>query len=217
MKTKRKPPERKDVSLAAMRPHPRNYREHPDDQVEHLVRSIEDHGIYRDVVLARDLTILAGHGIAKAARKAGLMTLPAIVLDVGPNDPSALKLLAGDNEIGRLSEVDDRALTDLLKEFEVGDLLGTGFDAMSLQALLQVTRPESELAKSDPHSEWTGMPEFETGKDPVKLIVSFETEKDRAKFYKQIGATTINKNTSGVWSIWWPERKKKDLGSVRFQ
>ena len=41
------------VAVADLRPHPRNYRTHPIDQVEHLVASLDKHGMYRSVVFVR--------------------------------------------------------------------------------------------------------------------------------------------------------------------
>lgn len=50
------------VDPKRLKPHPRNYRGHPDDQLAHIERSIRDNGVYRNVLVARDYTILAGHG-----------------------------------------------------------------------------------------------------------------------------------------------------------
>lgn len=96
--------------------HPKNYRVHPDDQLEHLMKSIEQNGFYRNVVIAKDNTILAGHGVVKASRKLGLTSVPVIRLDIDSNSSKALKVLAGDNELGKLAEVNDRALSEVLKE-----------------------------------------------------------------------------------------------------
>ena len=81
-------------------------------------------------MVAEDSTILAGHGVVIAAKKMGLKTVPIIRLKVAADDPRALKVLAGDNEIGHLGEVNDRALTDLLKDLQSAEngLLGTGYD-----------------------------------------------------------------------------------------
>ena len=70
------------VEIAQLKPHPRNYRDHPDDQLEHLVQSIKDNGFYRNAVVSRDSVILAGHGVVKAAQKIGLKEIPVIRLDV---------------------------------------------------------------------------------------------------------------------------------------
>jgi ParB-like chromosome segregation protein Spo0J len=116
-----------EVALDQLKPHPRNYQEHPDDEIEHIMESIKTHGFYRNIVIAQDGTILAGHGVVIAARRLGYTSIPAIRTNYLYDDTDALKLLIGDNEIRHLAEVDDRALTVLLKELrEIDDLLGTG-------------------------------------------------------------------------------------------
>src|SRR5262245_55372260 len=78
------------VEIATLKRHPKNYREHPPEQIEHLKRSIREHGFYRNVVVARDDTILAGHGVVAAARHLGLKTMPVIRLAIDPDTPAAL-------------------------------------------------------------------------------------------------------------------------------
>ena len=207
------------VAIADLKEHPRNYRSHTAEQIDHLARSIAGHGFYRNVVIARDNTILAGHGVVRAAVRIGKARLPAVRLDVDPDDPRALKIMASDNEIARLAEVDDRALTELLKdvmESDVDGLLGTGFDHRRLAALAFVTRPESELEDFDAAAEWVGMPAYESGAPPPRVVVSFETPAAREEFMRRLGATVINKKTRTVWSIWWPEKRKDDLSALRF-
>jgi ParB-like nuclease family protein len=209
------------VSVAALKPHPRNYRTHPEDQLEHIIKSIETHGFYRNIVVARDNTILAGHGVTEAAKKMGRAQVPVIRLDVGPDDPSALKVIAGDNEIGRLGEVDDRALTDLLKEIaSSGDaaLLGTGFDEQQLAALVFTTRPFSELATLDEASEWVGMPSYEEGGTNFKLVMNFKTAEDREEFLKKykirVDKNAVKGNTT---STRWPWTDRENRANVRFE
>ena len=55
------------LPLAELRPHPRNDGTHPPDELAHLKASITTHGVYRNVVIAQDGTILAGHGVIQAA------------------------------------------------------------------------------------------------------------------------------------------------------
>jgi hypothetical protein len=206
------------LSLAELRPHPRNYREHTEDQIIHIIESLKEHGYYRNVVVARENTILAGHGVVKAALRMAWTRIPGIRLDVGPDDPAALKVLTGDNEIARLAEVDDRLLTELLKEIkddELSDLLGTGYDPQMLAALAFVTRPASEITDFDEAAEWAGMPEFDSHVDPTRVIISFQSEEDRDAFVKQYDFAYTGRGK--VYTAWWPPRPRRDLDSVRFE
>jgi hypothetical protein len=208
-----------NASVADLHPHPRNYRVHPDDQLEHLIQSIKEHGLYRNVVVAKDGTILAGHGVVQAVTKMGLETIPVIRLNIAPDSPAALKVLAGDNEIGHLGEVDDRMFTEILKEIRDTDpfgLMGTGYDDMMLANLLFVTRPESEIASIDEAAHWVGMPEYDPSGRPVQIVISFRSQEDRAEFARSIGLK-IKKKEAASWTTWYPWRESDDLSSVRFE
>lgn len=209
-----------DVALDQLKPHPRNYQAHPDDELEHIMESIKTHGFYRNVVIARDGTILAGHGVTEAARRMGLERVPAIRVDYAPDDPRALKLLVSDNEIRHLAEVDDRALTELLRdlnETELG-LLGTGYDPMMLANLAMVTRPAHEIEDLDAAAQWVGMPDYEDkGEDRIQIIVNFANEEDRQEFCRILGIDASKIGDDGRQrSIWWPKRIGNDLHAVRF-
>lgn len=221
------------VPAETLRPHPRNYKAHPDDQLDHIAASLRQHGFYRNVVVARDGTILAGHGVVEAAtKKLGWTEIPVIRLDLDPESRLALKVLASDNELPKFAETDDRALTELLREVagdeSVGGLIGTGFDEQMLAALVMNTRPASEIANLDAAAEWSGagMPECDPGSLVFRLVVLFRSESDRNSFVEKfrIQLTRKQKPTSatsgaadqGVWSAWYPPRERDDLVSVRW-
>jgi len=197
-------------------PHPRNYRKHPMSQLRHIIDSIQTNGFYRNVVVAKDLTILAGHGVVDAAIHMGLQKIPVITMDIEPNDPRAIKLLTGDNEISNLSEVNDRLLTELLKEVmgeqELG-LTGTGFDTEQLASLLMVTRPTTEIKDKNEAAEWIGMPDWEVEPAPLKVIVSFANKSDRNDFAELVGYNLTDKTTS----VWYPPRTREDNSGLRFE
>lgn len=204
------------VRVSDLRPHPRNYRTHPKDQVDHLIESIREHGFYRNIVIARDGTILAGHGVVQAAQKMGLDYIPVIRLDIDKDDPRALKVLTGDNEIAHLGEIDDRALSELLKEikdYDITGLRGTGYDEKMLANLVFVTRPQSEVEDFNAAAEWVGMPEYTFEEQPLKITVSFRNEKDRNEFGRLLGITMTEKTKAA----WWPPKEREDPASLKFQ
>ena len=207
------------VPLDDLRPHPRNYRAHPEDQLAHIVASIREHGFYRNVVATRDGTVLAGHGVVAASRQLGLPSVPTIRLDVEPDDPRALRVLTGDNAIANLADDDDRMLTELLRELhddDVDGLLGTGFDDQMLAALAMTTRPKAEIEDGDAAAEWLGMPTFDPGADEIRLVVRFRSSNDLKNFLtKKLGGQQPHKREGGL-SVWWPDEGKADLSSVVF-
>lgn len=215
-------PESDLVSIDLLKPHPLNYRTHPDDQIEQLTQSIEQHGFFRKVVAANDYTILAGHGLVQAALALNLPRVPVVKLPIEPDSPAALRILVGDNETTRLGEVDDRALTGLLKKIKDSDqygLEGTGFDNMMLANLAMVTRPASEVRDIDTAAEWVGMPEYDAdGTDGPKMIVRFRSEDDRRAFIDHAGLEGVisAQGKDKTMSVWWPKKEVFEASTLRF-
>ena len=180
--------------ISQLKPHAKNYRKHPPDELRHLVASIERHGLYRNVVAARDGTVLAGHGVVEAAKAAGHDRVPVVTLDLDPNEDRAVKVLVGDNEIGRMAESDDRQLTDLLREVSLGDpanLLGTGFDAVTLANLALTTRPWAELATEADARKWAGDKDATPEEKGYPLIISFRNDEDIRAFAAKTGLDPV--------------------------
>jgi ParB-like chromosome segregation protein Spo0J len=208
---------RDTVPLASLKPHPKNYREHDEAQLAHLRQSIRDYGLYRTVVIAREDTILAGHGVVQAALQLGIKYIPVIKLDLDPLEARALKVLVGDNEIGHRADIDDRALTEMLKEIKGDDatlLQGTGFDAQSLAALAFVTRPASEIADIDAAAHWAGMPEYEVSPGKEQLILNFPTTEDRDRFVAEYGIVIMFRQKR-TWTARWPHEPRENLVDQR--
>jgi hypothetical protein len=200
--------------LASLKAHPRNYRQHGPKQLEHITASLQEHGAYRPVVTAKDGTILVGHGVVQAARQAGLDVIPTLTLDLEPDDPRALKILVGDNEIGLLADIDDRVLSELLKEIHEADVLvGTGYDPQMLAALVMVTRPASEIQDQNAAAAWVGLPDYEETPTPFKVVVNCATEEDQRAFlvFAQVQADQCRHHGT-VTSIWWPLRHRGNSG-----
>jgi ParB-like chromosome segregation protein Spo0J len=169
------------VPLHELRPHPRNYRQHPEEQLVHLAQSLREHGLYRNVVVAQDGTILAGHGVVAAAPEAGLSEIGVVRLPLGPEDPRALKLLAADNELPRLADDDDDALAQLLSEIRDDDaagLLGTGYDDGELTALV------ARLSLPEPGDADTG----EDGTGVCAVIIDCSTEVEQRSLIDRLTA-----------------------------
>lgn len=216
------------IPIADLKPHSRNYRAHPADQLAHITESIRAHGFYRNVVVARENTILAGHGVVQAAQAMGYEHVPVVRLDVDPESTVALKVLIGDNEIADRGEVDDRALTDILREIAERDdngLLGTGFDEAMLANLVFVTRPVREIGSYDAAAEWAaaGMPDYDTGQNAFRLIITFASDEDRAAFVEQVGgkagvhgAVAAKGHVQRALSMSWPPTGRRDWSSVVF-
>lgn len=196
------------VPVDCLRAHPRNYRGHPESQRAHIRASLVEHGQYRNVVVAQDDTVLAGHGVWLSAKDLGWTHIDVIRLPIASDSPAAYKVLVGDNEISTGADIDDRTLVDLLRavrdESGIDALLGTGYSQEQLAALVFVTRPPDQIATADEADEWVGMPEYQQYLENIRLSVQFRTVEDRARFLELIGA----KATEKTKTIWWPHRDR---------
>lgn len=207
----------KPMSVSDLKPHPKHYKSHPQDQIDHISKSIKQHGFYRNVIVSKDGTILDGHALVKAAEISGIKEVPTITLDIDPNGPQAVKLMASQNEIQKLSEVDDRKLSEILKEVSDKDNLdGTGYDKMMLANLAMVTRSANEIKDINEAAEWVGMPDYEPKDDFIKYTIQFRSAEDRQKFAQLTGMELFS-NERKTWSAWWPKKEKEDLSSVKYE
>jgi len=207
------------INVSELKEHPRNYKQHPEQQLEHIIKSIEEHGFYRNIVIAKDNTILAGHGVALACKSMGKQKVPVIRLDIDSDSTQALKVLTSDNEIGNLAMVDDRQLSEVLKDIldDDLDLTGTGFNEDQLSALIYTTRDANEIETIDEANEWVGIADYENKPDSIKVMVHFDTEEDRDNFMQLLDNPHVNYKMGKTWKIWYPERGNEDPSSIRFE
>lgn len=212
------------VLVSWLKPHPRNYKKHPPEQIAHLIHSIDQHGFYRNVVATRAGVILAGHGVVQAVLEMGLYgpkEIPAILLDIDENDPRALKIMLSDNEIAAGAAVDDRLLTNLLKEVSIADtLVGTGYDKQSLTARVFASTGAGEISNEQAAAQWAGagMPEHDGKSGVVKLVIDFDSVEMRDKFVKEkdVKLNSSDTTTANV-SAWWPPRSRQDGSSLLWE
>lgn len=108
------------VPLDALHPHPRNYRAHPEAQIGRLAASLARFGQVRSVVVQAGADgrylIVAGHGLAEAAKREGYATLEADVIPAHWTADAIEGYLIADNESSREAEDDLTQLAAMLEE-----------------------------------------------------------------------------------------------------
>ena len=113
--------ENRVVALDTLTPHKRNYNRHGDAQLADLRESLRQFGQVRSVVVQADksgkrYTIVAGHGIAEAARAEGYTELRADVIPHSWSDARVLAYLAADNELARHGDPDQEQLAAIVRD-----------------------------------------------------------------------------------------------------
>jgi hypothetical protein len=131
------------VPAGQLRPHPKNWRTHPEAQRDALRGVLAEIG-YADALLTRELAdgslqLIDGHLRAETTPD---MEVPVLVLDL--DDAETAKLLALHDPLTGMAEVDHDVLTDLLAEVET--------ESEALQAMLDrmLAEPEPPAEEDEP-------------------------------------------------------------------
>jgi hypothetical protein len=114
----------------------RNARQHSDEQIAQIVRSITEFGFTSPVLLDENGVLIAGHGRLAAARQLGMVEVPAIAIH-GLDEVQKQALRIADNKLALNASWDDELLrTELMDLRDVGFDLGlTGFGEMEIGQL----------------------------------------------------------------------------------
>lgn len=203
-------PSIKTAQVADLIPYARNSRTHSDEQVSQIAASIKEFGFLNPVIVDGENGIIAGHGRLLAAKKLGMIEVPAVEAS-HLTDAQRRAYIIADNKLALNAGWDDEMLRvefDELKEFGF-DLDLTGFSVGEITGI----NLERENGATDANEEWEGMPEFQS-EDPCfrKLVVSFDHPDDVAEFFSIIGQSDTGKTKS----IWFPEKERRDLESLRW-
>ena len=128
--------------IDALVPYARNSREHSDEQVQQIVRSIQEFGFTNPVLIDEAGSIIAGHGRVMAARHVGLTEVPTITL-AGLTDDQRRAYVIADNKLALNAGWDMSMLRDELLDLQDGgfavELLG--FTPTEIEVITKQVEP----------------------------------------------------------------------------
>ena len=113
------------VAPDSIRPLENNPRRHGERQLAELVKSVEQFGQYRPLVVDETGEILAGNGLYTALVRVGIEKI-AVYRVKGLTDGQKKKLILSDNRLGELSNDDFDLVEEMLRE--IGDFEVPGYD-----------------------------------------------------------------------------------------
>jgi len=121
------------INVENLIPYARNARTHSEKQIAQIAASIKEFGFLSPLVVAKDNTILCGHGRFYAAQKLGLKKLPCIREEYLTETQRRAFVIA-DNKLSLNAGWDEDLLTVELQDLQGMDFdLGlTGFDEKEL-------------------------------------------------------------------------------------
>ena len=106
------------VAIEKLKPAAYNPRHMPQEELDALVRSIEEFGLVDPIIANRGGAVIGGHQRLKAAQIVGLETVPVIFVSLTKAKEKALNLAL--NRIG--GEWDEGKLRVLLTELDASDV-----------------------------------------------------------------------------------------------
>lgn len=134
------------ASTAKQKAHPKNYNEHPPEQVKLMLKIIQGNGWRRSIVVSnRSGFITKGHCAWMAAQLGKLKQVPIDYQDYA-SEEDELKDLAADNELARLAVRDESRLQEI-----VNQLAGAKIDTELAGILDQLEqKPELHALATEP-------------------------------------------------------------------
>lgn len=126
----------KQENITALIPLENNIRKHSPKQIEELVKSIQQFGQIRPVVVDEHNVILAGHGLVQAFKAMGNETIGVYVAS-GLTKAEKNKLVLADNKIYEMGVNDYDAMNAIFSELKLDNALMDipGFDDVVLENL----------------------------------------------------------------------------------
>lgn len=104
------------VPIENIKPHPDNYKEHPEDQIISLRASLDAFGWTKPIVVNTQGIIVAGHGMYLTALENGYTHVPVLYVGLDKNQSKAY--LAADNETARKAITDTEKLRAILEDVD---------------------------------------------------------------------------------------------------
>lgn len=137
------------ISIRDIKPYEKNAKAHPKEQIEKIVRSIQEFGFNQPLVLDSQYTIIVGHGRFEAAKQLNMQSVPCIIVDLPENKAKAYRL--ADNKLNESQWEMDIVLSEIKSLEEEGfDTALTGFDSLELKMFEE---SEEGQGKLDEYSE----------------------------------------------------------------
>ncbi len=112
--------------ISTIEPYGKNAKKHTNDQVEAIVRSIQEFGFNQPIVVDKAGVIIVGHGRYMAAHLLGMEKVPTLELDISDEKAKAYRL--ADNKLNESDWDMDLVINELKELDKTGiDITLTGF------------------------------------------------------------------------------------------
>lgn len=135
------------IKLINLRPLEHNVRKHNDKQIEELIRSVQQFGQTRAIVIDEDNNILIGNGLYMALVKMGKEEAQCF-RKTGLNEIQKKKLVLTDNKVYSLGSDDYEEINNFINDITItGDYDIAGFDEFILQSMTMTEKENEDMMK----------------------------------------------------------------------
>lgn len=151
------------IKLDELKPLEKNVRKHNEKQIQELIRSVEQFGQTRAIIVDEENNILIGNGLYMAMKTRGDKTAECSRVK-GLSEKQKKKLVLSDNKVFALGSDDYDMIQDFIKDITIdGDFDIAGFDDDVLKAM---SREFAEVAQDI--ANYGIVPENAIPQQPVK-------------------------------------------------
>ena len=135
------------VKLSDLKPLENNVRKHNDKQIDELIKSVEQFGQTRAIVIDEDNNILIGNGLYFALVKMNKAEVQCY-RKTGLSEIEKKKLILSDNKIYGLGADDYEEINNYIQEItEMGDFEIAGYDKFILEQMTATDEQVEEAIK----------------------------------------------------------------------
>ena len=132
-----------EVTLTKLVPYENNAKKHPQDQIDLLIRSINEYGFINPCLIDKDFKVIAGHGRIEAAKQMGMDKVPCLFVE-GLTEAQYKAYVLADNRLTELGEWNmDLVMLELqdLQDMDF-DISLTGFEMPEEEEEIEVIEDE---------------------------------------------------------------------------
>lgn len=136
-----------NIKLNNLKPLEHNVRKHNEKQIDELIRSVEQFGQTRAIVIDEDNNILIGNGLYMALQKMGREECQCF-RKTGLTEIQKKKLVLTDNKVYSLGNDDYEEINNFINDITItGDFDIAGFDEYILQSMTMTEKENEDMMK----------------------------------------------------------------------
>lgn len=170
----------KEISIDKLIPYANNAKKHPQEQIDLIVRSINEYGFLNPCLIDKDYKVIAGHGRIMAAKQMGMDKVPCLFVE-GLTEAQYKAYVLADNKLTEMGEWDMDLVNielETLQDMDF-DISLTGFELPDVEVNTDTEEDESIFDDIEKLEKHYGVP-YQGNKSRIAdIIVNILPEGER--------------------------------------